>query len=263
VQQAHRFHPPLSGGESRGSESVRHSEKSGWLRSWWIFHALRRHSADAPRGMRRALNASRLQRAAASPRDPRQLHRTSARTAEQKLARGRIIMLKTISLGLSLTMLVATAALAQKVRTESAPGANFGAYKTYMWIKQPNVSDPILKQRIVDVINAQLQAKGFRQVNEGADLGVAAHMATQEQKTLNTFYDRFGGGWRWGGGFGSATTTVSTYEEGTLIVDLFDASTKQAIWRGTATEGISDNPEKQSKNIEKAAEKLFAKFPEA
>ena len=169
--------------------------------------------------------------------------------------------LKTIALSFSLMMLVATIAVAQKITTESAPGTNFESYKTFMWIKQPNVSDPILKQRIVDDVNAQLQAKGFRQVNEGADLGVAAHMATQKEKTLNTFYDGFGGGWRWGGGFGTATTTVSTYEEGTLVVDLFDAKTKNAVWRGTATQGVSSTPEKQSKNIDKAVEKRFAKFP--
>jgi len=69
--------------------------------------------------------------------------------------------------------------------------------------------------------------------------------------------------WRWGGGFGSATTTVNTYEEGTLIVDLFDAKTQEAVWRGTATQDLSSNPEKQSKNIDKAVQKLFSKFPPA
>jgi len=46
---------------------------------------------------------------------------------------------------------------------------------------------------------------------------------TKDQRTLNTFYDNFGGGWgwRWGGGVGESTTTTDTYRIGTLVVDLF------------------------------------------
>ena len=168
-----------------------------------------------------------------------------------------------ITLGLAMATLVATSALAQKITTESAPKASFASYKTFMWIKEPKVGDPLLKQRIIDDVTAQLRAKGWQPVSQGADVAVAAHVATQTEQTLNTFYDGFGGGWRWGGGFGSATTTVNTYEEGTLIVDLFDAKTQEAVWRGTATQDVSSNPEKQSKNIDKAVQKLFSKFPPA
>jgi hypothetical protein len=168
-----------------------------------------------------------------------------------------------ITLGLAMATLVATSALAQKITTESAPKASFASYKTFMWIKEPKVGDPLLKQRIIDDVTAQLRAKGWQPLSQGADVAVAAHVATRTEQTLNTFYDGFGGGWRWGGGFGSATTTVNTYEEGTLVVDLFDAKTQEAVWRGTATQDVSSNPEKQSKNIDKAVQKLFSKFPPA
>jgi uncharacterized protein DUF4136 len=166
-------------------------------------------------------------------------------------------------LALALTLAAAAAAttLAQKVTTELEPGTNLHAYKTFMWIKQPNVTDPILKQRVIDDIDAQLTTRGYTLVSSGADLGVAAHLATRTQKSLNTFYDGFGGGWRWGGTFGSATTTVNTYEEGTLVVDLFDAGTKRAIWRGTAAQEISSNPKKETDTMAKAAQKMFEKFP--
>jgi hypothetical protein len=162
---------------------------------------------------------------------------------------------------LTLAAGIAAPAMAQKITTESAPGANLSQYKTFMWIKQPNVSDPILKQDIVAAVNAQLTAKGYRLVATGADLGVAAHLATQTEKTLNTFYDGFGGGWRWNYGLGDSTTTVTTYQEGTLVIDLFDAANKQAVWRGTAEQEVSTNPKKESANMSKAAEKLFHKFP--
>ena len=93
-------------------------------------------------------------------------------------------------------------------------------------------------------------------------------LTTAEQKSINTFYDSYGGGWGYGGwgyggaGMGSSTTMVSTFVEGTLIVDLFDAGTKKLVWRGIATDTISDNPAKNAEKIQNAAKKMFEKkFP--
>ena len=54
---------------------------------------------------------------------------------------------------------------------------------------------------------------------------------------------------------------MDTYEEGTLVVDLFDMSDKRVVWRGVASETVSDNPEKNSKKVQKAVEKMFKQFP--
>src|SRR5260370_42472234 len=81
------------------------------------------------------------------------------------------------------------------------------------------MEDPLMDDRIVNAINAQLTDKGWTLVQEGADVGVAAHVATKKGHTLQTFYSGFGGGWGWhhlGGGLGIATTNVETYLLGTL-----------------------------------------------
>ena len=58
-------------------------------------------------------------------------------------------------------------------------------------------------------------------------------------------------------GMGTTTTTVSKYEVGALVVDVWDASSKEAIWRGTAMNiMISDNPEKMAKRVDKALQKI-------
>jgi hypothetical protein len=77
---------------------------------------------------------------------------------------------------------------------------------------------------------------------------------------LNTFYDGFGRGWRWGG-FGEATTTTEIYKVGTLVVDLFDTKTKKLIWRGTSSDTLSNSSDKNIKNLDKGVEKMFKKFP--
>jgi hypothetical protein len=168
-----------------------------------------------------------------------------------------------IALGFALMMGMANAALAQKVTTDYNKGTDFAQYKTFMWIKEPNTPDTLVRQRVVEDINAALASKGLQLVTSNADLCIAAHTATKQQHTLDTFYNGFGGGWRWGGGFGSATTTVNTYKVGTLVVDIFDAKTKDAIWRGTSSETLSGSPQKNAGNLNKGVDKMFKDFPPA
>jgi len=160
-----------------------------------------------------------------------------------------------------LTMLLSTGAWAQKVTTDYPKDVDFSRYKTFMWIKQPKTADPLMQRRIVDDVSAALTAKGLTPAASDADLAIAAHTATREERSLDTFYNGFGGGWRWGGGFGSATTRVNRYEVGSLVVDIFDGRTKEALWRGTATKMISDDPEKNIKSLNKALASMFKAFP--
>ena len=59
----------------------------------------------------------------------------------------------------------------------------------------------------------------------------------------------------------TTTTTVRRYTQGTLVIDIWDTRTNDLLWRGTVTDIISDNPEKNEKKMKKAMEKLFKKYP--
>jgi hypothetical protein len=48
---------------------------------------------------------------------------------------------------------------------------------------------------------------------------------------------------------------------GTLVVDMFDAKTKNQIWRGSADGTLSDKPEKVIKKLDDAVQKMFQHFP--
>ena len=157
-----------------------------------------------------------------------------------------------------LLLMISAAAVAQKVNTDYDHNANFAMYKTYKWAKQPSARDPLMNQRIIDGINSQLAAKGWTMVADGpADVNVMANVATREERSFDRYYN--GGGWRWGGGFG--TTVVNNYAVGTLVVDMFDTNTHQAIWRGVASDTISDKPSKNTKNLNKSIDKMFKNFP--
>jgi hypothetical protein len=169
---------------------------------------------------------------------------------------------RTIFASAGLAVLFATASFAQQVKTDYDRSANFSQYKTYSWEKV-QTQDPLWVDRIKEAVNAALAAKGLTPVESGGDIAILAMETTQNQRTLNTFYDGFGGGWRWrgAGGFGTATTTVDNYKVGTLVVDLFDAHTKTLIWRGSSSDTLSDKSDKNIKNLDKGVQKMFDHFP--
>jgi Domain of unknown function (DUF4136) len=48
---------------------------------------------------------------------------------------------------------------------------------------------------------------------------------------------------------------------GTLVVDVYEAKTKQLVWRGIAQGELKDTPEKQEKQLQKASDRLFKDVP--
>jgi|SRR5215472_4381890 len=146
---------------------------------------------------------------------------------------------------------------AQKVTTDSAPNVDWSKFHTYSWGEGTPAPNPLTDQKIRAGIDAQLTAKGWKKVNEDPDVMVIYHAASDQQKSLN--WSNFGGWGRLGGGMGSAQ--VETVVVGQLIVDMGDAKAKQFIWRGTASDSVSSNPQKLTKQIDKALAKMFQKFP--
>ncbi len=173
--------------------------------------------------------------------------------------------MKAIALALA-TLAIAGCTSTPTVKTDHAASANFASYRSYYWAQKPTGVPPLVEQRIIDGVDARLRAKGWTQGQGSGDVALAAHVASSQKQTLDTFYSGTGlGGWGWrggwGGGMGSATTTVHTYEVGTLIVDMFDARTQQAVWRGSASGTVPGSPEKVNAAVDAGLDKMFAAFP--
>jgi hypothetical protein len=161
-------------------------------------------------------------------------------------------------------LLLAAGSFAQDVKTDYDRAADFNLYKTYSW-ENVHTENPLWVDRIKAAVNSALAAKGWTQVESGGNVSIMAMEMTSSHQTLNTYYDSVGGGWGWrgrfGGGFGNSTTTEETYKVGTLVVDLFDSNTKKLIWRGSASDTLSDKPDKNIKNLDKGVDKMFDHFP--
>src|SRR6516165_919815 len=103
-----------------------------------------------------------------------------------------------VTLTFCVFVMTTAVAIADEIKRDYDHTTNFSKYKTFMWITEPKPDNPLMKQRIIDAVNNQLELRGLRLVTENGDLGVAANAATREEHSLETFYDGFPG-WGWYG----------------------------------------------------------------
>ena len=156
--------------------------------------------------------------------------------------------------------------MAQKITTDYDHSANFSVFHTYSFNKL-QASDPLVEGRLRDALTRDLTAKGLQRVETGGDLSISAVGSRGTQQEYTSFYDGLGGGgfgWRrgWGaGGFGETTTSVEQIPVGSLVVDMYDGNSKHLVWRGMASDTLSNNPDKNTKKLDKAVDKMLAKLP--
>jgi hypothetical protein len=167
--------------------------------------------------------------------------------------------------GVAVALLTASCGYAIKTSTDYDRSVTFSNYHSFFIMKGNASGNPLMDQRAQTDVERALTSKGWMEVPEGqGQAAVVVHAATKTKHTYETLYDGWGGwGWHraWGGGFGGSTTFVNDYKVGTLIVDVFDAKTKQAIWHGTASDALSDNAKSNAEATEQAIDKMFSKFP--
>jgi hypothetical protein len=174
--------------------------------------------------------------------------------------------LKRMTTAVFATVLTVGCGYTISTNTDYNRAVNFSNYHTFFMMKGNSSGNPLLDQRASDDVKAALSAKGWAEAPQGEGAAaVVVHAATKTKHSYQTFYDGWGGGWRyrWGGGLDSATTYVQDYKVGTVVVDIFDAKTKEAIWRGSATDALSGNPTSNAKATEAAITKMFNNFPPA
>jgi hypothetical protein len=151
-----------------------------------------------------------------------------------------------------------------KTSTDYDRSVRFSNYQSFFIVKGNPSGNPMLDQRAAEDVANALTNKGWLDVPEGqGQAAVVVHAATKTKHTYETLYDGWGGwGWRRGwGGLGGPTTFVNDYKVGTLVVDIFDAKTKQAMWHGNASDVLSDSAKSNAQATQQAIDKMFSAFP--
>ena len=178
-------------------------------------------------------------------------------------------MRRMLPIALATVLLAPALAAAQKVSYDYEKSANFAAFKTVALKEGTPVGQPLIDQRIVAAIEAELTAKGLTRSETNPDLVVVYHIAFDKEKDISTFSSGYGGygpyGWGWGGGWAGGTTHTQVRDIliGTLVVDIADAKQNKMVWRGMGVKQVNpqNKPEKRDKAINEAMKKIFKNYP--
>jgi hypothetical protein len=161
-------------------------------------------------------------------------------------------------IGLTAFLCLSVLASAHDVNYDYDRSADFGGYRRYQWVDSVKGRAPnqLMDQNIKRAIDSQLSAKGLHRVESGGDLEISYETAVEHEKQFNGLSL----GPRWNG---TAHVSTSTIDVGRLAVSMFDTNRKQLVWRGSLekTLNIGKDPDKNYRNLEKAAARLLRNYP--
>jgi len=163
-----------------------------------------------------------------------------------------------VILGICLFVLLSPTTTAAKIEVAHDPSIDFSRYSTYAWIEGSPAAKPEVEIWIVGAIEEELEAKGWRRVEDpgSADVHVKSLVMTLvNMHIFSNYIASATGGW----GFWQANTRA--YGDGAVIVDIIDPDTDELVWRGIATGAVTGSWQKIEKKAPKIMSKMFNDFP--
>jgi len=173
---------------------------------------------------------------------------------------------------LALTALLAACSSGPSIITNSAPGFSLAGYQTFGFL-QPLSTDrgnvqTLTSATLIEAAAFELQNAGLRRDDTNPDLVVNFVISTRETlqsrpssgASMHHGRGRYG---TWGGySMSMSTTEVVQRTEGTLGIDVIDASRLQLVWEGAATQRITESMQQNRDQILRdVVAEILAKFP--
>jgi len=150
---------------------------------------------------------------------------------------------------------------------------DFNKYKTYTFLgweansdKQLNPED---KKRILTAFKNEFTARNMTLQPNGGDVDITLYIVVDKNASKSSYSSYNGdlgysaGAWGWETGMSSSQTayTDNHYMEGTIVISLFDRTTKKLAWQGIMTSEVKEDPAEREKSIPKKVKKLMEKYP--
>ena len=185
-------------------------------------------------------------------------------------------------------LLVGWLSSCSSVNVQEKQGVNFSRFRPYDWaktdVKTTGDANPIYKSSLADemiqgAIAQELNTRGIRQVSGNAkpDFYITYHLYVDDaERTVSNppaagFAYPYAVSYRGGFlpinyGYWYSPAYFSTgyhteqYKEGTMIVDIIDASTNDLVWRGSIADPVN-NPASFGKQFSESARDILEKFP--
>lgn len=170
--------------------------------------------------------------------------------------------MRTALIAATLGALIATGCATVNVGSYIARDMDFARYRTYDWGPADALptgdarldNNAIFNDRFQGAIEKQLAAKGLTRADGApADLLIHYHTTVDWRSEVDALDRNLG-----------YTPAITTYEAGTLVVDVIDTRTKRMVWRGWAEdrfEGGFDTQERLERTVDEAVKQLMKTFP--
>jgi hypothetical protein len=152
------------------------------------------------------------------------------------------------------------------------PEADFETLRTWSfgpWAERNPGTDirlqsSLLHERIQSSLVSGFAERGYP-MSENPDFWVVYHVGIEERVDVTTTYQTIGGRYgHWGhGGMTVAQPVVTTFEAGTLVIDILQPGDGRLLWRGVAEGRLprrSTREEREARTRE-VVEGLLAGFP--
>lgn len=174
----------------------------------------------------------------------------------------------------SFMALLLSACSSIQVSQDYDKSTDFSQLKHYQWLPtkqqtKPKASNfetqnPLIAKRIIQAVEANLNAKGTPFNADKVDAYVTYHVSTKTRVRSSpvTTSVGFGTYGRYGSvGFQTAPD-IQQYEEGKLVIDIIDLK-GQLLWRGTSSSIIQEHPtpEESTAKINEVVTKMLAQYP--
>lgn len=160
-----------------------------------------------------------------------------------------------------------------KVVVDENQGVDFSNYQTYSFLGWQNNSDEILadsdKEALREAFTKEFERRGLQRVNSGGDMQISLYIIVSDKSAVSGYSSHYGtayAGYNYYGGsmgYGYSSTSYRhrDYRVGTMIMDVFDKTSKDQIWQGIATKTVNENPAKRKKTIPANIRALMRDFP--
>lgn len=125
----------------------------------------------------------------------------------------------------------------------------------------PMVNNSITNRALRETITQTLTARGYVVNEQRPDFAVAVYASADEELDV-TAWDYGYPYWpRWR--YPLPEERVTTYTEGTVVVDVVDPGSRELWWRGSGTARLSREPARDTRELQKVAEAIVKRFPRA
>ena len=193
----------------------------------------------------------------------------------------RHFQLPRVALALGTCLLFASACSHLRVETDYDTDLDFSQFRSFTWLEPPVTSEPsespmeefidpfeknsILDKRVRGAVERELLDRGYRRAPDGrSEFELQYHVILKDRTKIRSYSSGYYGYRNYPYGYGGSLGGVSSYDykEGTLIIDIIDARTRQLAWRGWAV-GATRKGYYTEEKVGEAVKAVLDHFPPA